>query len=63
MVALSVEVVGALSDVESVFEVVAPLGCTVATGADFLINLCDLRTGSFVVDSECAVLAPVRSVN
>ena len=50
---------GALKDVE-VLDVVLSLSCTEATGADFLMSLCDLRigAGSFGVET---VLVVVRS--
>ena len=63
VVALSTEVVGALSAVEPDTDVVVPLGCTVATGADFRMSLCDLETGadSFEVESVFVVDVVVRS--
>jgi len=50
-----------LKDVELVGDVVMSLSCTEATGADFLMSLCDLRlgAGSFGVET---VLFAVRSV-
>ena len=61
----STEVVAALSVVELDGDVIVPLGCTEATGADFRISLCDLRTGadSFEVESVLVVEAVVRSDN
>ena len=49
--------VGALRDVEVVLDVVMSLSCTEATGADFLMSLCDLRIGadSFGVETVLVV--------
>ena len=53
---------GALRVVESVREVLDLSGCTVASGDDFLMSLCDLRIGAvlFAVEEDFDV---VRSVS
>jgi len=52
--------VGALRDVEVVRDVVMSLSCREATGADFLMSLCDLRIRADSFDVE-TVLVVVRS--
>jgi hypothetical protein len=52
--------VGALRAVEFVGDVVMALSCTEATGADFLMSLCDLRAGACSFDVE-TVFVVVRS--
>ena len=53
---------GALRVVESVREVLDLSGCTVASGDDFLISLCDLRVGAvpFAVEEDFVVVRSIR---
>ena len=59
---LSGEAVGALRVVESVREVLDLSGCTVASGDDFLMSLCDLRICAVPLAVE-EDLVVVRSVS
>jgi hypothetical protein len=61
--ALSTTAVDVLRDVDPVCDDVVAFGCTDARGADFLMSLCDLRTGagSFEVERVFAGAAGVRS--
>ena len=54
----SAATVGASTDGELIGELVAPLGCTEATGADFLMSLCGLRIGAGSFEVE-RVFVPV----
>jgi hypothetical protein len=52
------DVVGAFGDGGSVGDVLVPSACTVASGDDFLMSLCDLRVGadSFPVERDLVVV-------